>query len=572
MGAGQDVLYWPASVPWYRSMLRLLSIRQFALIDELELEFVDGFSVITGETGAGKSLLVDVLDLLAGGRAESGLASPGADRAELSAVFEIPDNHPARRWLSDRDLEDGSSLVLRRTLPAAGSSRAWINGSPSPIGQLRELGLQLIEIHGQHEHQHLNDVRAQMDWLDRQIDPKLLEATSKAAEAWKKARHELDTLETEAGDPEKTEFLRFQLRELEALDLKPGEFAEMEAEHRRLARMDEILAAASSAVAALDGDDPPGAGTQLNRAIQALESVMEFEPEFETTRAMLEEARINLDEARQELDRQSENAEADPESLARLDRRMGKAMDLARKHGVEPDSLPGVQTRIAERIEQIDSFDDRRQELDRALDETLERWKKAAATLARARRKAAKGLTGEIGNHLQSLGMEQAALEIRIETDSPDSVSPRGHDRVEILFTANSGQPLQPLRKIASGGELSRFSLALLATGKRDDHARVRIFDEVDAGVGGETAHSVGSFLARAGVEGQAFAVTHLAQVAARADHHYRASKETRDQVTRTGVRRLDGDKRQREIARMLGSSRSERSLDHAAELLESAS
>ncbi len=552
-------------------MLRLLSVRNFTLIEALELEFEDGFSVITGETGAGKSLLVDVLELLTGGRAASGQVAPDARQAELSAVFDLPDSHPAASWLDDNELIGEGELILRRTLPASGASRAWINGTPVAIGQLRELGTHLVDIHGQHEHQRLMDPAAQLDWLDRQLEPGLPEAVRKAATRWREVRQELEALEAEAGDPQQTEFLRFQQRELQDLDLAPGEFAEMEQSHRRLAKMDEIQAAAARAGAALDGEDPPGARGQLNQAVQALEEAMGLDPQFEEIRGMVDEARINLDEATSALERQSRDLETDPESLARLDRRMGKAMDLARKHGIEPDELPACLERISERLEGMENFDQRREELDAALASARQDWNKAAGKLGQARRKAAGQLEKAITGHLDSLGMNEARVEIALEEDQESPVRDRGRERVEIRFSANPGQPPQPLRKVASGGELSRFSLALLAAGRKTESPRVRVFDEVDAGVGGETAHAVGRFLADAAGSGQAFAVTHLAQVAARADHQFRASKESADETTVTRVTRLDGESRTREIARMLGSSRSERSLEHAAELLAGA-
>lgn len=554
------------------NMLRSLTIRDYVILDDLNLSFEDGFTAITGETGAGKSLLVDVLGLLLGDRAEGDLATPGARQAELSALFELSEEHPALAWLAEQSLDDENSCLLRRVLPAAGSSRGWINGRPATMGQLKTVGALLVDIHGQHEHQRLTDTGAQTAWLDAQLEPGSTDTVKHAAAQWREAREALSELEREAGDQRDREFLAFQYKELEALALAEGEFAELDAEQQRLSRTDDLLRASSTAMEALDGplDDsgPPGLRGQLNTCITTLESVAEIDPGLAEIAGMLRESSINIDEAAAVLERRSSEIEADPARLAEVDRRLGEALTLARKHRVEPEQLPALTLETGERLARLEDLDAERARRQEAIESARGKWLDAAKTLSKQRGDTAKKLSATIDAHLAELGMGDARVSIRVDANEDAPVSDAGMDRVEILFSANPGQSPQPLRKIASGGELSRFSLAMVAAVTRPESGRVRVFDEVDAGVGGETAHAVGRFLSEVSRGGQAFCVTHLAQVAARADHQYRVTKSASGGKTSTRVDILDTDTRRKEVARMLGSSDSDRGLAHAEELL----
>lgn len=556
-------------------MLRSLSIRDYVILDDLNLSFEDGFTAITGETGAGKSLLVDVLSLLLGGRAEGSLAAAGARQAELSALFELPPGHPAFEWLQEQSLDDESTCLLRRVLPADGASRGWINGRPATMGQLKALGALLVDIHGQHEHQRLTDAAAQRAWLDAQIEPAVFEPVTEATQAWRNARRSLDDLETEAGDARDQEFLAFQHRELETLALMDGEFAELETEQQRLSSTDDLLRASAAALEALDGPrgdgGPPAVRELLMTCLNVLDQSADMDPELACIAGLLKESAINVDEAIGALERHADSIEANPERLAEVDRRMGDALTLARKHRVEPEQLPALTSELGGKLARMQGFDTERTRLIRAVESARKRWLDAAQSLSKARRRTADELAATINDHLAELGMEDAGVSIRIDSDEDAPVSDSGMDRVEILFSANPGQPPQPLRRIASGGELSRFSLAMVAAVSHPKSGRVGIFDEVDAGVGGETAHAVGRFLQRAARGGQAFCVTHLAQVAARADHQYRVIKSAVDGKTRTRVDVLDAKDRRKEVARMLGSSDSDRGLAHAEELLAAA-
>ncbi|MDT8450745.1 MAG: DNA repair protein RecN [Wenzhouxiangellaceae bacterium] len=552
-------------------MLRSLAIRDFTIIDALELEFAPGFCAITGETGAGKSILIDALSQLLGDRADTSLVADGAKQADLTAAFEIPERHPARDWLDDQALQAESMVLLRRVIPADGASRAWIDGQPVTIAQLRQLGALLVEIHGQHEHQRLMDPARQREWLDRQVDETVVRTVADAASAYTSSKRALEELEAEAGSGADRELLEFQLEELDRLALAEGDFPELEADQRRLASVEELQRACAEALAALDGDEPPGALALTHRAARRLEALADRAPEFDEIVAMIVTARVNLEEAGRELQQVGEGLENDPERLADVERRLTRATELARKHRVEPEELPAFHARLRERVERLDSFGEELEAARRRVADALETWGEAAQDLNRARRQAGEALAGRIRDALAELGMREAEIEFGIEHDPDAGVSRHGADRVEILFSANPGRSPKPLRRIASGGELSRLSLAMIIAAAEPADGVVRIFDEIDAGVGGETAHSVGRFLRQAGTNDQAFCVTHLAQVAARADHQMRVVKNAGKGATRVAVEPLAGDARIEELARMLGSARSDTSRRHAAAMLEDA-
>ena len=547
-------------------MLRSLAITDFTIIDRLELDFGPGFGAITGETGAGKSILIDALGLLLGDRADAGVVATGARRADLSARFELPDGHPAMAWLVDQALDDDGELLLRRVVPADGASRAWINGQSATVGQLRELGQHLVEIHGQHEHQRLADPTHQRAWLDRGIDRELRNRVADAAGAYRDARAALENLESEAGSD--VELLRFQLEELDNLDLGDAELTSLEAEQRRLASIDDLQQACSEARSALEGDSDEGAVGAAVRAIRALEPVADRDAAFTEILEMLGTARVNLEESTRALARATDDLEADPERLDAVDRRLGQALDLARKHRRAPEDLPALRRELRARLERIDGAAEAREAAAQALDRARSAWLDAARELHDHRRTLAGQRAATVGEALAALGMETARLEFAIEFDEAAEVAEHGADRIEILFSANPGQPPRSLKRVASGGELSRLSLAMIIASAEPAAGLVRIFDEIDAGVGGETAHKVGEFLQRAGEGGQAFCVTHLAQVAARAQRQFRVLKRTEGGETRVTVEPLDGETRVAELARMLGSTTGETSRRHAEALL----
>lgn len=550
-------------------MLRALSIRHFAIIDALELEFEPGFTAITGETGAGKSILIDAMGLLLGDRADSNLIADGKEQAELSARFELADGSRALAWLEEQALAEDQELVVRRLLSARGASRAWINGRPATIGQLAELGELLVEIHGQHEHQRLERSETQRQLLDQQVDPALPKQVRDRWQQWQGCVEALSDFERECGNPEQIDLLRFQVRELDDLALAPGEFARLESEQERLARGDELRAAVARAAAALDLDEQASVRSLLLEAIHAINDVRDLDERLHDVGKLLDEARINIDEAIAELERHEDDEESDPKRLEQLDRRLQKALDLARKHRTEPESLPELAAELRQRLERLEDQDQARHRLEKAVTEALSAWRASAAALSDARRLVAARLEQDVAASLARLGMERARLRIELESRPDGEPTAHGQDRIAIQFSANPGQAPRPLARVASGGELSRISLALMLSAGPGDGAMVRVFDEVDAGIGGETAEVVGRFLRQVAERGQAFCVTHLAQVAARADHQVRVHKSLAEDSTELSVERLDRSERRREIARMLGNPDSSRSLAHAEELLE---
>lgn len=554
-------------------MLCQLSIRDFALIDQLELSFAAGFSVISGETGAGKSILVDALTLLAGGRGDSGLVAAGKPQAELSAQFDLSQRPEVLNWLSEQAMDEAEpTLIVRRVMPAQGASRAWINGRPATISQLAELGEQLIEIHGQHEHQLLERSDTQRQLLDQQLDARLPAAVAEAYRSHQAARQALEAFERAAGDAALAEVLAFQVRELEDLALREGEYGELEQRQQQLSRAGDIDAAVALAISRLDdqdGQDHDSARAGLLAAEQALATVADLNPALADIAAMLAEARVNVDEALAELERHGPNEDADPAEQDRIDRRLARCLELARKHRCAVTELPALTDTLRQRLDALGDQDAQRRQLEAAVAAAEQTWDSAAAALSKARSKTAKTLSLATTERLADLGMDQARLAIEVSADAKLRFSQHGQDRIAIQFSANPGQPLKPLSRVASGGELSRVSLALMLVAQQPDQAISRVFDEVDAGIGGETAEVVGRFLHQVAKQGQAFCVTHLAQVAARADHQYQVSKTSSGGQTQISVRPLSQSERAHELARMLGSADARTSLAHAKAMLK---
>jgi len=549
-------------------MLRSLVISNFTIIDRVELEFEPGFAAITGETGAGKSILIDALGQLLGDRAESTLVADGARQADLSAAFELTGDQPALAWLKHQALEDEAGhLLLRRVIPADGASRAWINGQQVAIGQLREIGALLVEIHGQHEHQRLMDSGHQRDWLDRQVAKAIRTAVAETASSYRARCRALETLIEQAGGTD-AELMQFQLEELDRLGLAEEEFQQLEIDQRRLASVDELQRGYAEALESLDGEGPSATGL-AHKAQRTLEGLSDREPGLVEVLEMIATAQVNLDEAGSALQRLNNALESDPDRLQHVEQRLTRAISLARKHGVEPAALPEFHAKLREKVESIAQFQVEREAGEKEIATALKQWRESAAALHAARISAAQKLCDNAGAALTELGMGDARLEFDIELDPEAPVSPIGADHVEMLFSANPGQSPKPVKRVASGGELSRLSLALIIAAGEQARGRVRIFDEIDAGIGGETAHSVGRFLKQASAAGQAFCVTHLAQVAARADYQLQVDKRTAGRSTRIAIRNLDRTARVTELARMLGSTDSETGRRHAESLLK---
>lgn len=551
------------------TMLRHLNINNFAIIESLELEFDDGFTAITGETGAGKSILIDALGLLSGARADKDWVRSGAKRAELTAEFSCTGTPEIGDWLSSQELDDGNTCLVRRTLSADGGSRAYINGHPVALGQLQTLGSKLLEIHSQHGHQALLQGGEQLRLLDAWGDH---QAASGAVESefdrWAVIRQQLDDLaELPVADQQFLELLQYQIEELQQHALSVEAFQELEQDHRRLSHAGELLAALNRALGALETDEL-NAGRQLSDARQEIEPLISIDPGLAEASEMLQVALVNVEEARASLNRARDKVGLDPGSLQRIESQLSQLHDLARKHRVEPDELENHAQHLNNRLLQLTRADKTRTGLEKDLETAESRYRTAAKKLSEYRQESALRLAEEVKTVLQSLAMEQSGFSIKIGLDAGATPRRSGLDRCEFMLSSNPGQAPRPLKKIASGGELSRISLAIKTVATAGHRVETQIFDEVDAGIGGETANAVGTLLARLAPQGQALCVTHLAQVAACANQQLNVSKHPGEDTTRVTVSKLAANQRVEEIARMLSGEQSDESLAHARQLL----
>lgn len=556
-------------------MLAHLSVRDFAIVDRLELELRPGMTVLTGETGAGKSILVDALGLTLGDRASARVVRNGSQQAEVIAVFEPAPGSDAARYLTEQDLagEDGE-CILRRTVGADGRSRAYINARPTPLQNLRELGDLLVDIHGQHEHQSLLKASVQRRILDEHAGHgELLAEIASIVDAWQSAHAAIEAL---AGGPEgreqRLDYLRYQVAELATLDVRSDELDALDAEHRRLSHAKDLLDVCTRGLEELDGDADAAIATRLAALTADLGEMSAIDPDAAGIGELLEGAGIQLSEAVAELRQYRDRIDLDPGRLEALEQRLSAVHDAARKHRVEPRELPALHARLREEVDTLESAGTRLAELQGERDALQGRYGKVAAALHEGRVRAAKELEDVLTKSIRGLGMPKGRFRVAV-TEEPKARPTRGgFDAVAFQVAVNPGQPLLPLARVASGGELSRISLAIQVIATRDTGVPTLIFDEVDAGIGGRVAEIVGRELRRLATNRQVLCVTHLPQVASLAQQHVQVQKRSRRQETRTDLRNLSGEGRVEEIARMLGGvTITDQTLAHAREMLEQA-
>ncbi|MEA9842821.1 DNA repair protein RecN [Xanthomonas campestris] len=535
-------------------MLRHLSIKDFAVVRATELEFGPGMTVVSGETGAGKSLMVDALGFLSGLRADSGVVRHGADRAELSAEFQLPAEHPGLTWLADNELDDDAQCQLRRIIRADGGSRAWINGRPVTSSQLSDLAARLVEIHGQHEHQALMARNSQLALLDAYArNSAQREQVRQASQRWQALLDERDALSAQGDVSDRIGFLEHQLAELEREDLDPTAIAALDTNHRRQAHATALIGACESVVQQLNGDEGPSALGLLQDSRHDLARVAEHEPRLGEVDALLDSAAIQIEEALALLDRVRDDLDVDPTQFEAMERRLGRLHDLARKHRVSPDELAAHRDHLTAEVESLRGADERLQQLDKHIAAAIGVWQGAASVLSASRQSAAQALSAATTTLIGELGMGGGQFLIQLQPQETLRPDPNGAERVEFLVAANAGQPPRALRKVASGGELSRISLAIEVAALGLDSVPTMVFDEVDSGIGGAVADIVGQKLRALGEERQVLCVTHLPQVAAKGHAHYRVSKAPVDGMTQSAVELLGPQARQEELARMLG-------------------
>lgn len=533
-------------------MLRRLALRDVVIVAELELDFDAGFSVLTGETGAGKSILIDALQLALGARADAALVREGATRAEVSAEFDTPPTLSA--WLDDAGFSNEATLLLRRTVDAQGKSRAWINGSPATVAQLREAADHLVEIHGQHAWQSLTRPAAVRALLDAQagIDPAPLAA---AWQAWRTALAALEQARTQRdGIERERERLAWQVGEVGKLAPGADEWDELNAEHQRLAHGQALLDGARAALdAASEGE--ASADAQITRAIEALDEVQHFDAELAPVLEVLRSAQAQIEDAAHTLGAYLGHREPDPERLQQLDDRLSAWVSLARRYRRTPPELPALLAGWKQELKQLDAATDL-DTLERSAADAERRFRDAAKQVSAQRRKAAPRLASAVTQAMQQLGMAGGRFEVALEPlAEPQSW---GLEEMELRVAGHAGSTPRALAKVASGGELSRLALAIATTTAERDAGTIGtlIFDEIDSGVGGTVADSVGRLMKQLGRRTQVLAVTHLAQVAACGDHHFVVSKARQGKATVSEVQPVSGEARVAEVARMLGGDK----------------
>jgi DNA repair protein RecN (Recombination protein N) len=552
-------------------MLTLIRIANYAIVDEIEVELDRGFSVMTGETGAGKSILVDALGLALGDRADSTAVRAGANRAEISAVFEIPEGHGALRWLAERELGDGAQCTLRRVIGVEGRSRAFINNQPVTLDDLRTLGSMLIDIHGQHAHQSLMTSSAQRAVLDATADAvDLAAAVGEAHAVWQEAAAALAARQEHSAEREaQLELLRFQRAELMELALAPQEVESLHSERSRLGNVDRLLQGVDSALNQIYESDAASAHTLVAQAQRSLAALIEHDSALANAADQLGRIAIELREVATELSRYRDRLEADPARLEHVESRLARIRTLAKRHRIEEAELAGMAARLEASIEALERGGESLEQLEAKAAAAEARYFELAGSLSAARERQAAELGTLVSAQLKELGLPHGEFLAVVERKPKERADATGLDRVEFQVRLNPGQPFGALGRVASGGELSRVSLALEVVATGASTIPTFIFDEVDAGIGGGVAEIVGRRLRQIAAHRQVLCVTHLPQVASQGERHYRVVKLTDGKTSRTHVRALTTDERIEELARMLGGIEiTERTRAHAEEMI----
>lgn len=551
-------------------MLAQLTISNFAIVRELEIDFQRGMTAITGETGAGKSIAIDALGLCLGGRAEADMVRQGASRADICARFSLKDTPSAFEWLVENQLDEGSECLLRRVISSDGRSRGFINGTAVPLSQLRDLGQRLIQIHGQHAHQLLLKPEHQKTLLDGYAgETGLMQQMATSYRQWHQscrvlAQHQQASQEREA----RRELLQYQLKELNEFAPVTGEYEAIDEEYKRLANSGQLLSTSQQALMLLADGEEKTLLNQLYTAQQLLNELLSMDDKLSGVSSMLDEASIQLSEASDELRHYCERLDLDPNRLYELEQRLSRQIALSRKHHISPEELPVFHQQLLEEQSLLDQQESDQDELS----QTVARHHRAAMVCAeqlhQRRVHFAEELSRLIGESMHTLSMPHGRLGIEVQFNA-DHLTAEGADRIDFRVTTNPGQPLQPLSKVASGGELSRIALAIQVITARKMDTPALIFDEVDVGISGPTAAVVGKMLRQLGESTQVMCVTHLPQVAGCGHQHFYVSKETDGEMTETHMQPLDKRARLQELARLLGGSEVTRNtLANAKELL----
>lgn len=552
-------------------MLMNLQVRDFAIVDRIDIEFEPGMTVLTGETGAGKSILVDALGLVLGERGNAQLVRDGAKRAEFAAEFDVSALPNVSSWLEEQALDLDDDCLLRRVINVDGRSRAFINGNSVPLSQLKALGELLLDIHGQHFHQSLARRSIQRDLLDHfggLLDDRAIVATHYIE--WKALADRVEELTgAEADSAARLDLLTFQLQELDSLALEDGEFDALGSERRKLQNSGKLAEGVGRALDGLFDNDAGNANSLIADALRSVEQLVEFDQNLRPVLEMLNSASIQVTEAADTLRRYSEAVDMDPARRDWVEERLDSIQTISRKHRVTADELPELADRMRAEHDELSHAEERGQELEEQAVAARAEYRKQAKSLSKARQKAADRFAAAVTDAMHGLGMPGGVFQVQLTPLDDDAAKSWGLDQIDFLISANPGQAPQSLAKIASGGELSRMSLAIQVIASDGSAIPTMVFDEVDSGVGGGVAEMVGRRLQELGANRQVLCVTHLPQVASLADQHFRISKVTDGKSTRTRVSPLAQDERTEELARMLGGVEiTRKTLEHAAEML----
>ncbi|HEX7349355.1 MAG TPA: DNA repair protein RecN [Rhodanobacteraceae bacterium] len=555
-------------------MLKQLSVRNFAVVEAAEVTVGPGLTVVTGETGAGKSLMVDALLLLSGARADAGMVRAGCERAELAAVFELADAKAAHAWLADQALdEEDDTCRVRRVIAAEGGSRAWINGRAVTLAQLGELAANLVEIHGQHEHQRLLDRAEQLRMLDAfGTCTHRVASLAALAQRYRELGARERTLTGGEDRAGRIELLRGEIAELERWALPPEALGELEAQHRRLANAGKLAEGTSGLAELIDGDGEFAATRLVTRARSELEHLAELDPALQIAAKQLDDAGIQLRDAADTLARYAENLDLDPARYTEVDAHLVALHDLSRRHHLPVAELHAHATTLRAELASLENAGDELAKLAAERRQCRDEYASAADALSKHRAAAATRLGKTVSALMAELGMAGGMFTVELTPQATTEPDPQGRERCEFMVSANRGMPPRPLRKVASGGELSRIGLAIEVAALDSDAASTMVFDEVDAGIGGATAEVVGNKLRTLGERCQVLCVTHLPQVAAQGHAHLSVSKSAAGKTTQTQITVLDAKARSEEIARMLGGVEIDRETRaHAKRMLEKA-
>lgn len=539
-------------------MLTELHIRHFAIVKSLDIEFSQGMSAITGETGAGKSIALDALSLCLGSRADASLVRPGCDKAEINACFSLTEGSPAHQWLQQQDLDDELDCVLRRTISKEGRSKAWINGSPVPLSQQKSLAPLLVNIHGQHEHQLLTRDDHQLDLVDSFArHPQLLQHVQSLYRDWANTERQYRQQQQQHADREaQRQLLEYQVGELNELAIVEDEFEQLEADHKRLSNSRILAESSLFALNALYEGEHNSANGLVQGALARLQEAAELDKQLGAINELLQQATVHIEEAALQLRHYKDDLTVDGNELSQVESRMTDAIAIAKKHQVAPQQLHQHHQQLQQELDQLLASDAENEQLDERRQQLRENYRQAAQELSDSRQQAADQLSSKITQAMQQLNMPHGRFAIAVQHDQQANATAKGTDNVEFQVTANPGQPLQPLSKVASGGELSRISLAIQVMSATQRTVPTMMFDEVDVGVSGPTAAVVGSMLRELGEQCQIICVTHLPQVAAKAHQQLQVSKRTDGEHTETSVDSLSKQQRVVELARLLGGDK----------------